>query len=126
MSEAEMVPVTQADAERTAILLESIRDAVAEGCFHRVELAIAGTLASHRLAAEAAAIERFRETFADSNELLRQAMNALGTVDKNDPMEPIADNGMTVWDGMRAEGGRLWALYRKHTDDLKEGASHVG
>lgn len=69
------------------------------------------------LAAEAAAIERFRETFADSNELLRQAMNALGTVDKNDPMEPIADNGMTVWDGMRAESKRLWALYRKHTDD---------
>jgi hypothetical protein len=45
-------------------------------------------------------------------ELLRQAMNALGTVDKNDPLERIADNGMTVWDAMQSENWRLWPKYR--------------
>lgn len=49
---------------------------------------------------------------AEARELLRQSMNALGTVDKNDPLECIADNGMTVWDGMQAESWRLWPKYR--------------
>jgi len=44
----------------------------------------------------------------EARELLRQAMNALACSDKNDPLETIADNGMTVWDGMRAESKRLW------------------
>lgn len=49
---------------------------------------------------------------ADARELLRRAMNVLGTCDNNDPLEPIADNGMTVWDGMRSESQRLWTHYR--------------
>jgi Lar family restriction alleviation protein len=49
-----------------------------------------------------------KERLIEAVELLRQTMNALACTDKNDPLEPIADNGMTVWDGMRAESERLW------------------
>lgn len=54
------------------------------------------------------------ERVADAEELLRQAMNVLGTVDANYALDPIADDGTTVWDGMQAESKRLWKLYRKH------------
>ena len=67
------------------------------------------------LAVAADRLEAFhaKPVVGEALELLRQAMNALGCADKNDPLEPIADNGMTVWDGMKAESERLWQHYRK-------------
>jgi hypothetical protein len=67
-----------------------------------------------RLRAEAMVCERsgpssvaalLRET-ADEIERLREALHSakafIEAVVENDPDEPIADNGMTVWDGLQA------------------------
>ena len=105
-------PVEQVDRDALSDILawvaerhlsETARQDIRDG--RRDGLAALEILARHRINAS--------RPVGEGVELLRRAMNLIGVIaDNKQPDELVADNGMTVWDALRADSVKLWERYR--------------